>query len=71
MPRPSHPSWLDYSNYTWRSVQVMKRILDSTRTRTSTPLSSRPQPTAIPAALFRLLEQRRSDKLRNGSHLSG
>jgi hypothetical protein len=24
MPRPSHPSWLDYSNYTWRRVQVMK-----------------------------------------------
>jgi hypothetical protein len=20
--RPSHPSWLDYCNYTWRSVQV-------------------------------------------------
>jgi hypothetical protein len=24
MPRPSHPSSLDYSNYTWRRVQVMK-----------------------------------------------
>jgi hypothetical protein len=24
MPRPYHPSWLDYSNYTWRRVQVMK-----------------------------------------------
>jgi hypothetical protein len=24
MPRPSHPSWLDHSNYTWRRVQVMK-----------------------------------------------
>jgi hypothetical protein len=24
MPRPSHPSWLDCSNYTWRRVQVMK-----------------------------------------------
>jgi hypothetical protein len=20
MPRPSHPSWLDYSNYTWRGA---------------------------------------------------
>jgi hypothetical protein len=23
-PRPSHPSWLDNSNYTWRTVQLMK-----------------------------------------------
>jgi hypothetical protein len=23
MPRPYHPSWLDYSNYTWRRVQRM------------------------------------------------
>jgi hypothetical protein len=22
MPRPFHPSWLDYSNYTWRRVQA-------------------------------------------------
>jgi hypothetical protein len=21
---PSHPPWLDHSNYTWRRVQVMK-----------------------------------------------
>jgi hypothetical protein len=27
MPRPSHPSWLDYSNYTWRRVQVMKLLI--------------------------------------------
>jgi hypothetical protein len=26
MPRPSHLSWLDYSNYTWRRVQVMKLL---------------------------------------------
>jgi hypothetical protein len=25
MPCPSHPPWLDHSNYTWRRVQVMKR----------------------------------------------
>jgi hypothetical protein len=24
MPCPSHPPWLGHSNYTWRSVQVMK-----------------------------------------------
>jgi hypothetical protein len=24
MPRPSHPPWLNNSNYTWRTVQVMK-----------------------------------------------
>jgi hypothetical protein len=24
MPRSSHPSGLEYSNYTWRRVQVMK-----------------------------------------------
>jgi hypothetical protein len=24
MPCPSHPPWLDHSNYTWRRVQVMK-----------------------------------------------
>jgi hypothetical protein len=24
MPRPSYPSWLDHSKYTWRRVQVMK-----------------------------------------------
>jgi hypothetical protein len=23
MTRPSHPSWFDYSNYTWRRVQVV------------------------------------------------
>jgi hypothetical protein len=26
MPCPSHPSWLDHSNYTWRSVQVMRLL---------------------------------------------
>jgi hypothetical protein len=26
MSSPSHPSWLDYSNYTWRRVQVMKLL---------------------------------------------
>jgi hypothetical protein len=25
MPRPSHPPWLDHSNYTWRRIQVMKQ----------------------------------------------
>jgi hypothetical protein len=29
MPRPSHPSWLDHSNYTWRRVQVVKLLLQS------------------------------------------
>jgi hypothetical protein len=23
MPRQTHPSWLDHSDYTWRRVQVM------------------------------------------------
>jgi hypothetical protein len=23
MPCPSHPPWLDHSNYTWRRVQVI------------------------------------------------
>jgi hypothetical protein len=27
MPRPFHPSRLDYSNYTWRRVQVMKLLI--------------------------------------------
>jgi hypothetical protein len=27
MPRPSYPSLLDYSNYTWRRVQVMKFLI--------------------------------------------
>jgi hypothetical protein len=27
MPYPSHPPWLDYSNYTWRRVQVMKYLI--------------------------------------------
>jgi hypothetical protein len=27
MPRPSHPSLLDHSNYTWRIVQVMKLLI--------------------------------------------
>jgi hypothetical protein len=26
-PRPSHPTWLDHSNYTWRRVQVMKLLI--------------------------------------------
>jgi hypothetical protein len=24
---PSHPPWLDYSNYTWRRVQLMKLLI--------------------------------------------
>jgi hypothetical protein len=27
MPCPSHPPWLDNSNYTWRRVQVMKLLI--------------------------------------------
>jgi hypothetical protein len=27
MPCPSHPPWLDRSNYTWRRVQVMKFLI--------------------------------------------
>jgi hypothetical protein len=27
MPRTSHPSWLDHSNYTWRRVQVMEPLV--------------------------------------------
>jgi hypothetical protein len=27
LPCPSHPPWLDHSNYTWRRVQVMKLLL--------------------------------------------
>jgi hypothetical protein len=27
MPHPSHPSWLDHSNFTWRRVQVMKLLI--------------------------------------------
>jgi hypothetical protein len=30
MPRPSHSSWLDYSNYTWRRVQLMKFLILTT-----------------------------------------
>jgi hypothetical protein len=27
MPCPSHPPWLDHSNYTWRRVQVTKFLI--------------------------------------------
>jgi hypothetical protein len=27
MPCSSHPHWLDHSNYTWRTVQVMKLLI--------------------------------------------
>jgi hypothetical protein len=27
MPCPSHPPWLDHSNYTWRRVKVMKLLI--------------------------------------------
>jgi hypothetical protein len=27
MPHPSHSSWRDNSNYTWRGVQVMKLLI--------------------------------------------
>jgi hypothetical protein len=27
MPCPSHPPWLDHSNYTWRRVQAMKLLI--------------------------------------------
>jgi hypothetical protein len=26
-PTTSHPPWLDYSNYTWRSVQIIKLLI--------------------------------------------
>jgi hypothetical protein len=26
VPCPSHPLWLNHSNYAWRRVQVMKRL---------------------------------------------
>jgi hypothetical protein len=26
-PCPTHPSWLNHSNYTWRRVQVMKLLI--------------------------------------------
>jgi hypothetical protein len=27
MPRPSHPPWLDNSNYTWRTVWLTKLLI--------------------------------------------
>jgi hypothetical protein len=27
MPCPSHPPWLDHSNYAWRRVQAMKLLI--------------------------------------------
>jgi hypothetical protein len=27
MPCPSHPSWLDNSNYNWRRVHIMKLLI--------------------------------------------
>jgi hypothetical protein len=27
IPCPSHPPWLDHSNYTWRRVQVMELLV--------------------------------------------
>jgi hypothetical protein len=27
LPYPSHPPWLDHSNYTWRRVQVMNLLI--------------------------------------------
>jgi hypothetical protein len=27
MPCPSHPPWLDHSNYIWRGLQIMKRLI--------------------------------------------
>jgi hypothetical protein len=27
MPCPSHPPWLDHSNYIWRTIQVMKLLV--------------------------------------------
>jgi hypothetical protein len=27
IPCPSHPPWLDHSNYVWRGVQVMKLFI--------------------------------------------
>jgi hypothetical protein len=31
MPCPSHPPWLDHSNYTWWRVQVMKFFITEIR----------------------------------------
>jgi hypothetical protein len=27
MSLPSHPSWLDHSNYTWRRVEVIELLI--------------------------------------------
>jgi hypothetical protein len=27
MPCPSHPPWIDHSNYTWRREQVKKLLI--------------------------------------------
>jgi hypothetical protein len=27
MPCPSHPPWLNHSNYVWRGAQVMKLLI--------------------------------------------
>jgi hypothetical protein len=33
MPCPSHPPWLDHSNYTWRRVHVLKFHINVTPKR--------------------------------------
>jgi hypothetical protein len=46
MPRLSHPSWLHYSNNTWRRVQIVKLSphLSSVQISSSVPCSQHPQP---------------------------
>jgi hypothetical protein len=33
VPWPSHPPWLDHSNYIWRTIQVMKPITMAARSK--------------------------------------
>jgi hypothetical protein len=40
MPCPSHPPWLDHSNYTWRRVQVLSREHSNILVTGSKPPSS-------------------------------
>jgi hypothetical protein len=60
MTRPSHPPRLDYSNYTWRRVQIMKLL-----TRQYIPLKHQQPFSRLYGAVYRgmaiLLQESRSN----------
>jgi hypothetical protein len=58
MPCPSHPHWLYYSNYIWRSVQVMSSQVKLQRIQVRRAWRPRSESSSIyPSVMIRVIEK--------------